>query len=322
MSLSSRQIIKRVKDDFVNRRGKAHDISEERKQEVYYAVPGVQEIDRQLALTASSLLNAVMEKKNVDEAVAQQKSANVILRKKRAKLLAAAGYPEDYTDIKYACERCSDTGYVGIDMCSCMKREIAEASIEASGIGHLARTQSFENFSLDYYPAEERVRAERNCVALRDFADRFDPISPVSWLLVGDTGLGKTHLSTAVAIKVIEKGYSVVYETMQTLMDDFSDSHFKGAPSDKIEKYYDCDLLIVDDLGSELTNQFTVSVLYNIINQRANKQKSTVFSTNLAQKELREKYGDRVVSRLMGMYKPLLFKGKDIRRLKLTEDRG
>ena len=206
-------------------------------------------------------------------------------------------------------------------MCSCLKNAIAHASLEASGVGALAHKQNFDNFSFDYYNGEDRSRMERNYNALRDYAEGFSGKGDDSWMLMGNTGLGKTHLSTAVAVRVIEKGYDVVYETMQTLMDDFSENQFRGGSSESVAKYYEADLLVVDDLGSELTNQFTVSVLYNLINQRANKNKATVFSTNLTQKELRERYADRIVSRLFGMYKPLLFKGSDIRAQKLSEGR-
>jgi len=105
---------------------------------------------------------------------------------------------------------------------------------------------------------------------------------------------------------------------MQTMMDDFAENQFRGGSSDGVQKYYDADLLIIDDMGSELTNQFTLSVMYNLINQRSNKNKSTIISTNLSQSELREKYADRITSRLFGMYRPLVFLGTDIRRQKLA----
>ena len=318
---ASREIVKRVKDSFVNKRGSAIQRAEDRRLEVYSAVDGIREIDNELSQTAFNLLTAVTKGANVDEELASQKARNGELRLRRAEMLRSAGYPEDYTDVRYECPLCNDNGYVGINMCSCLKNAIALEALQASGVGVLAKSQSFDNFSFDYYKDGDRATVERNFNTLRDYAEGFMGMGDDSYLLVGGTGLGKTHLSTAVAVKVIERGFDVVYETMQTLMDDFSENQFRGGSADSVARYYDADLLIVDDLGSELTNQFTVSVLYNLINQRMNKSKATVFSTNLSQKELRERYADRVVSRLLGVYKPLVFKGNDIRAQKLMEGR-
>ena len=321
MSVSSKEILRRVKDDFVNRRGAIYEECERKKQALYVEIPELRSFDIELAKTASKIMAATTAGGNVEEKIAELRDENFAIRKERGALLVAHGYPADYTDIKHHCEKCSDSGYVGIDMCQCMRREIASAMLEASGIGKLARSQSFDNFSFDFYRGRDLDNARHAYESLRKFAEGFNSETADSWLLLGGTGLGKTHLSTAVAVKVIERGYEVVYETMQTMMDDFSENQFRGGSAELVDKYYDCDLLIIDDMGSELTNQFTVSVLYNLINQRMNKNKPTVISTNLTQKELRERYADRITSRLFGIYKPLMFSGTDIRRQKLTGGR-
>ncbi len=321
MSVSSREVLRRVKEDFVNRRGMLYEECERKKLALYSEIPDLREIDIELAKTATKIMAASTAGTDVNAAIDELKNENFQLRKKRGELLLANGYPADYTDIKHRCNKCYDSGYVGINMCSCMKQEIAAAMIEASGIGALAKKQNFENFSIDYYQGKDRAAMEWTYNTLKSFAENFGGEGDDSWLLLGNTGLGKTHLSTAIAVKVIEKGYDVVYETMQTMMDDFAENQFRGASLDSVEKYYDADLLIIDDMGSELTNQFTVSVLYNLINQRMNKNKSTIISTNLSQNELRERYADRITSRLFGMYRPLLFCGTDIRRQKLAGGR-
>ncbi|MBQ8474223.1 MAG: ATP-binding protein [Clostridia bacterium] len=318
MAITTGEVIRRVKEDFVNRRGRAYDESNARKLEVYGVIPELREIDELLSSTAVRVMMATAMGKAREAEVGRIKSENEALLARKAQLLQAAGYPGDYTSVRFACDKCNDSGYVGIDMCSCLKEEIACAMIENSGIGKLAQTQSFENFDFKYYQTDADI-IKKNYDALKSFADNFSKDTTDNFLLMGATGLGKTHLSTAVAVTVIKRGYDVWYDTMQNMVDAFSNTQFRGGDPDEVNRYYNSDLLIVDDLGSELTNQFTISVLYNLINQRANGGKCTIFSTNLTSKELREKYSDRITSRLLGMYYPLLFKGKDIRMQKLME---
>ena len=137
-------------------------------------------------------------------------------------------------------------------------------------------------------------------------------------MLVGGTGLGKTHLSTSVAKTVIERGYDVLYVCAIDMFADFEQKQF-GNGEDNTRRYFDCDLLIIDDLGTELTNQFTVSCLYNVINSRINSAKSTFINTNLSKKEIETKYAERITSRLFGEYYPLVFTGVDVRKQKMMK---
>ena len=311
--------IKRVRDAYQNKRGAAVGRSEERKEALYPMIPGLLEIDKKLAATAPKVLSAAISGKNVDEQIKDLQKENAALRKKRGELLLAAGYPADYTDIVYECSACGDTGFVGVNMCSCMRRAIAQAMLEDSGLGKLALAQSFDTFSLSYYKeGRERASMEHNLRTLQNFAKNFDEKTQDSFLLVGSTGLGKTHLSTATAVAIIEKGYEVVYKTIQSMLDDFEREQFGRGSYEDIRMYYEADLLIVDDLGAEMSTQFTVSCIYNVVNMRINNGKPTIISTNLTQSELRERYADRITGRLFGEYKPLLFGGVDIRRQKLA----
>ena len=318
--MPERNYFKEAQDAFRLKRERAQTRSIERKKELHNVLPEVAEIDARLSATGSEILSAVMtkEKEAAKEKIEKIRKENESLRERRRRILIQNGYPGDYSDIKYECEKCADSGYVDIDMCSCMKSAIAKARLSDSELGRLSALQSFENFDFGYYSGEERKRMEYNYSCLRSFAENFNSKSTESWLLVGDTGLGKTHLSTAVGVTVIRRGYNVIYKTVQAVIDDFEDVQFKGGSMDEIRRYYDCDLLIVDDLGAEMTNQFTVSCIYNVINTRINKQKPTVFSTNLKQSELRERYADRITSRLFGEYTPLVFKGTDVRRQRLA----
>ena len=232
--------------------------------------------------------------------------------------MVALGYPEDYTEVKYSCPHCSDTGFVDVKMCVCFREALLKENVKSSGIGSLIEKQSFDNFSLAHYSYDEDLyqRMKKNLEAARDFADNFGTLSK-NLLLIGPTGTGKTHLSTAIAKTVIEKGYEVIYDSTQNVISAFEADRFKsgyGPYEPKGEKYLDCDLLILDDLGTEMVNQFTVSCLYNLLNTRLNKSLSTVISTNLSPAELSNKYEDRIYSRIIGSdSRILLFGGKDRR---------
>jgi DNA replication protein DnaC len=191
-------------------------------------------------------------------------------------------------------------------------------NIKSSGMGNLIEKQSFENFDIERYKdnPDGYSRMQSNLEDIKRFVDNFEE-SPCTLLFIGKTGTGKTHISTAIAKSLIEKGYEVLYDSSQNIVAAFEHDRFKsgyGPYEPKGDKYFECDLLILDDLGTEFINQFTLSCLYNLINTRQNKGLSTIISTNLSAKELTTKYEDRIYSRLMGKdSKVLLFIGKDSR---------
>ncbi len=303
-----------------SRRAEAVATYEAHRAEASAAIPAIIPVEQSLASTGSRIMSAALSHGLDGESLADIRAENERLRALRRRLLTSAGYPEDWLDIKYSCPACSDTGYVGINMCTCMKRELVMAAFRSSGLASLLETQSFGTFSTDFYTGEDRRRIETNVKLLREFAEGFSGSGSDSWLLLGATGLGKTHLSTSVARVVIERGYSVVYESAQGIISDFESKRFGGDYlSRRDERYFDCDLLIIDDLGVEISNQFTVSCIYNIINDRINNGKSTIINTNLSQSELRSRYADRITSRLFGEFRPLLFTGNDIRGQKIKK---
>lgn len=317
--MSERNYYKETVDIYRKKREDHASERELRLSEIHRNIPEIAKIDEVLSATGFSIMSFLKEGGPIDERVEELKKRNEKLREERRSLLVAGGYPEDYTDLKYDCPLCADSGFVDINMCTCMKAAIAKARLADSELGRIAQTQNFESFDLKYY----KEGAERNEIAhhydlLKEFSESFNSESENSFILIGGTGLGKTHLSTAVGVTVIQRGYDVIYKTVQSVMDDYQQVQFRGGDADVISKYYDCDLLIVDDLGAEMATQFTVSCIYNLINTRMNKKKPTIFSTNLSAAELRERYADRITSRLFGEYIPLVFRGTDIRRQRLS----
>ena len=310
----------RIKAEYREKYQKARRNADMRADEVYIRIPKIKEIDIALSRTALEIMSALTNgKESAESALERVRARNSELMEERAKLLLGAGYPADYTDVQYECDKCDDSGYVDGKMCECMKRELVMAGYESSGLGRLIAKQSFENFSLDYYKAsgDSYQNMKFYFSSLRAFAQGFSADTYRNFLLIGGTGLGKTHLSTAVAKTVIERGFDVLYVSAIDMFADFEKKQF-GSGEDNTRRYFECDLLIIDDLGTELANQFTVSCLYNVINSRINTASSTFINTNLSKKEIDAKYAERITSRLFGEYYPLVFTGVDIRKQKIN----
>ena len=318
----------RVREEYSYKYKRAEEASEARRYELWAIIDGLQAIDRELSMTGIRIMDAAMStdsKDTVQAKIAAIKKNNEKLQRERAALLLAYGYPEDYTDVHYECDKCNDTGYVDSRMCECMKRALVLAGYESSGIGELMKTQSFESFSLDYYKQSQKTldTMTRSFEKIRAFAEGFEGNTYRNLILLGGTGLGKTHLSTAVAKAVIDKGFDVLYVTATGMISDFEQKKFGGAEKDLVDtaRYTSADLLIIDDLGTEMSTQFSVSCIYEIINARIIARKSTIISTNLGNEELTKRYWDRITSRIFGEYQPVLFCGTDVRRQKVSEPR-
>ncbi len=314
----NRENFTKLKAQYEQKNLRAKEAARARSIEVSLSHRDIAEIEKELSLTSVKILRAAAGgdsfdalKKRVEE-----------LRREKARLLLLYGYPEDYCDVRYECPDCSDTGYCESKMCKCFKKALVLLGYESSGIGALIRKQSFDNFSFDYYKDEpstlETMKA--NYDILRSFAESFGEGESKNLLLMGGTGLGKTHLSSAVAKCVIERGFDVYYESAPNIFSDFEQERFTRDTEEKrTQRLFECELLIIDDLGTESVTQYTVSCLYNLINTRINKGLSTIISTNMAPNELVGKYNERITSRFMGEYLTLRFAGTDIRRQKLMK---
>lgn len=297
-----------------------------RQQEVYSKIPKVQEIQHKMIETGVLISKTVVSSpEKAGELIAKLGKANLELQKQREKLLVENGYPSDYLKQKHYCEKCSDTGYVGVDMCECFHAILKEQAFASLSFACDADSCSFGQFNLGFYPDKPgeggvipRQRMKEIYDFCMDYAKRFDKNSQ-SLLMMGKTGLGKTHLSLAIAWEVTRRGFGVVYTPVQRLMDKLESEKFsynqeaKESYASNMNSVLECDLLVLDDLGSEFITNFSSSVLYNIVNTRIVEGRPTIINTNLSLVELEQTYSQRMASRLGFGYKVLRFYGEDIR---------
>jgi len=297
-----------------------------RRQEIYRALPRVEEIDRELRGTAGKIVTEAFRRgTDPSRAIAALKEQNLALQREREELLSAAGYPAGALEEKPGCPLCGDEGFIGGKMCRCLRAcYTAEQNRELSHLLDLGN-QSFETFSLrwydtKYWPQEDSSPRENIEVVYeicRCYARDFGPRS-ANLLMTGPPGLGKTFLSACIARVVSESGFSVVYDTASHVFAQFESAKFSRedpAQAD-VNRFLNCDLLIVDDLGSEMVTAFVVSALYQVVNTRMITGKKTILSTNLSPEELGRRYSAAILSRIEGEYQILTFFGEDIRKQK------
>lgn len=299
-----------------------------RERAVYTKCPRIEEIDRELLHTMAKIIASGLRRgTDPRPAIEALREENLNLQQEKRLLLTRLGLPGDYLEEKPACPRCNDTGFLGSEVCSCLRSYyVREQNKELSGLLDLG-SQSFETFDFDYYsplPDSElgispRANMERVYDVCQDYAHEFSPKSG-NLLLSGGTGLGKTFLSASIARVVSASGHSVVYDTAGHIFSLFEAQKF-GRETDEetdgaVSRALGCDLLILDDLGTELMTSFVQSAIYQIVNTRLITGKKTVISTNLRPDEIGRRYGAPVLSRLQGEYQLLLFFGEDIRRRK------
>ena len=286
--------------------------------------PEIAQIEREMASHGADVVKAVGMGANLDEYIQNLAMANLKAQNRRKELLKSAGFPEDYLEVKYTCEICKDTGYNKEFYCQCYRKLIREVAREELGINSPLKKSTFASFRLDRYPdvtdsvigINQREHMRNNYEYCKDYAEHFTTDSR-GLIMYGKTGLGKTHLSLAIANEVLNKGYDVYYGSIQSIMDKLEAEHFGRLPrEDSIkEDILTCDLLIIDDLGTEFATQYTNAELYNIINSRMLSSLPTIISTNLNMNEIAEKYSQRVASRIMGSMDAIYFCGKDIRQM-------
>ena len=292
-----------------------------RIQEAYAAVPRLAEIDGEVASLSIKKARILLSGKT--EPDFDLSAAIGELSEERRALLLSNGYPADYLELHYDCPACRDTGFIGSKKCSCFRRTETALLYEQSNLKEILAEDNFERFTLDYYSdeiiSESSGLSARQTAAFalkraQDFVSEFsDTFSNICFY--GDTGVGKTFLSHCIAKELIEAGFSVLYLTAFELFEQLEQHKFSGGAENE-EAYrhlFECDLLIIDDLGTELTNSFISSQLFLCINERILQKKSTIISTNLSLEQFAETYSERTFSRIFSHYQMIRLFGNDIR---------
>ena len=322
MMTYSNDVLRRARRALESQKAEYEARQEANLQEIYEKLPRVREIDKELRLSMVQAAQAAFVGGD-QSAMEQVKTKNLSLQAER-KSLICAHFPPEYLDEKPLCPHCGGSGYVGSTMCSCLQalcREELKKTISLFSAGE----RSFDDFRLDYYSdaivpqygVSCRTIMEKTFAVCKRYAGEFTPDSG-NLLFVGGTGLGKTFLSACIAREVAEKGYGVAYESAPRLFAKLEKDHFRPdeESAQPVAELYDKTLLIIDDLGTELTGAFTVSALYSLINERLLTGKPTIISTNLNIGEIRQRYSPQIASRLEGSFQRLTFVGEDIRVLK------
>ncbi|MCM1358398.1 MAG: ATP-binding protein [Prevotella sp.] len=314
------EILEKAQVIMQNRRHNAIVENDRRIDEINKKIPEIKEINDRLFNTGRKIINVVMAGKKagknewqIKADIERVKRDNLSIQQRSKMLLIQNGFCDDYLDIHYNCKKCGDTGYVEGKMCECFKKLCGK--LEADEINRYSNLElsSFDTFNLSYYTGDEYNEMESIFEYTQNYAEKFSPDSS-SILMYGKTGLGKTHLSLAIANRVLEKGYSVIYDSVINILSKIEEEHFSyNRKREMINLVMQTDLLIIDDLGTENRTPFYDSTIYNIINTRLNYRKPVIISTNLDVDEIRESYDERVTSRITTQYTILKFFGTDIR---------
>lgn len=306
------------------RRKEAEESLEMRRADAYAKIPKLVEIQSRIAMLGAEAVAAISKGAQATAHIEKLAKESLAAQEERRQLLVAAGLPENYLEPQYTCSTCCDTGITDDGICTCQREMLIEtAKSEIEKYAPLKRS-TFDSYSLKYYPEQgdasgvsPQKRMGEIATFCQDYAADFSNESP-SLFMHGATGLGKTHLSLAIANKAIERGFGVIYGSAPNIFDTLEREHFGRQYNNErtyMQELLDTDLLIIDDLGVEFSTQFTVSCVYNIINSRILSRKPTIISTNLTARELEDKYTQRITSRIIGNFISLRFVGKDIRQI-------
>ena len=317
----STEVVRRARARLAQAKADRESENREHLQRAYNTVPRLAEIDKQLRVTMASAIGAVFSAGgDVQSAVNEAKEKNLALQAERENLVNEY-FEEGFLDDSPICDVCGGSGYIGSNMCECLRELCRQEQKKELTFLNVGR-ETFDQFRLDYYPdridpklgVNIRAVMERTLQTCRRYAYSFSEKSG-NLLFSGDTGLGKTFLSACIARTVADNGYSVVYESAGHLFSKLERAKFGGDEEARAdtEKYTACDLLIIDDLGTEMGGQFVTSALYTLINDRLLSRKSTIISTNLDVESLSHRYSPQIVSRLRGDYTRVAFLGDDIR---------
>lgn len=307
----------KIYEDIRNNQKKA---LETRKEEVRKNIPEIEDIERRIGnLCIKVSINALQDVPNREEHLNSLKESITSLRMRKSELLVANDYPIDYLDLHYSCNRCKDTGFVGLEKCNCYRQKLNKLYYKNSDLFNVSDKNNFSNFNMDFYSNKNEGREKyspkenmKNIVnGSLKFIANFDTTDE-NLLFYGNSGTGKTFLSHCIAKELVDSGHFVIYKTAEELIKNLRDVRFNN--NSTLENHLiNCDLLIIDDLGTEISSEFSKSELFNLLNTKLLKNKKMLISTNYSLDELLSLYSERITSRLFGNFTLYKFYGNDIR---------
>lgn len=322
----NKDIIKSILIEYEKKRDDALYKQQNRKQEVYSKVPQIKDIDIEIKQTSIALSKCIIENPiNYQEVTNKLKSKIEKLKREKAILLTENNIPLEYLNINYTCNKCQDTGYLNNGKkCSCFKQELINRAYGMSNLENVLKKENFSNFDINIFSdknmEEEEKSPRENMMNILNISEgfviNFEKENRENLLFYGQTGLGKTFMANCIAKSLLDKGYIVIYQTAFKIMDIISNHKFNRYNSSGEDEYnllFTADLLIIDDLGTEFTNSFTNTEIFNIVNTRLLEGKKMIISTNLSPKEFADTYTDRTFSRIFSNFIPLKFYGDDLR---------
>lgn len=318
-------IAERIKRIYDERRLKSEYELSERKKAVAEKLPGMKETEDEIISTSMNygraLIKAGGDKEKKAELSKKYKEQMLDLRLKKSRMLREAGYPADYLDMTYVCEKCLDTGFVDNEKCDCYRKIESDMLFEGSNLGDWLKTNNFSCLSREYYDGEDLKHFDEAVETCHNFINNFNS-DYRNLLIYGTVGTGKSFLTGCIVKELMEHSCKVVYYSAIQLFQTISSYLFdkdKALITELNQTLYESDLLVIDDLGSEMTNDFVRSQLFGILNERIIRQKSTIITTNFSYENLREKYQERIFSRIIKEFEPVKLSGRDIRMITRLE---
>ncbi len=293
---------------------KNHKILEERREYVYANITGYKELEDSTVSVSMDMAKKRMA--GEENALEELHTLLTDLKSMKMSLLKGAGLPTDYLEPVYDCPDCKDTGYIKNEKCHCLKQQIIEVLYEQSNIRTYLEENNFSKLTYDYHEGDSLEAFKRAVEISKNLIEKFDT-EHKNILFYGSVGTGKSFLSGCIAKDILDKGYSVIYFSAVSLFEALAKETFENKSKEDLynlyEYIYNCDLLIVDDLGTEIANSFVSNQLFSCINERNLRKKSTIISTNLSLEQIRDRYSDRVFSRIISTYTACKLSGADIR---------
>lgn len=322
-----KDILNKITTEYERKRDRALRDQRMRKEKIYKEIPAIKRIDEDIVKTGLTMSKYIIgNPEKYKEATKKAKENIEKLKMEKAYLMTECNIPADYMDLKYQCTKCEDKGYLNSgEQCSCLKQALVSQAYEMSNIENILLKENFSNFNIDIFKEEpfenEKMTPRENMLDIVSIAEgfiyNFDENNGDNLLFYGTTGLGKTYLCNCIAKALLDKNKIVVYQTAFTIL-EIIEKHRFGRGDKRLNDYqynllFETDLLIIDDLGTEVANTFTNAEIFNIVNTRIISGKKTIISTNLTPKEISETYTDRIFSRILDKFIPLKFYGPDLR---------